>query len=160
LFVDKVSGAEGIAANERNRPMATATTFSDTTVKDDPSPLTSTIPRVSASVGALAAAAITSGAAVQRAAGVPLAVHGEIPLAGFAQITLIGAVIGGVLLAVLNQHSSAPHRRFIQIAVGLIVLSCLAPATLADTIASKIALVALHVLAAAIIVPVLARRAN
>jgi hypothetical protein len=140
--------------------VATATTFSDTTIKDAPARLTSTIPRATASVGVLAAAATTVGAVVLRAAGVPLAVHGEIPLAGFAQVTLIGAVIGGVLLAVLNRQSSAPHRRFIQVAVGLTAFSCVAPVAFADTMASRIALVALHVLAAAIIVPVLARRAN
>jgi len=140
--------------------MATATTFSEAAAKDDRSPLTGTIPWATASVGILAAAATTTGAAVLRAAGVPLAVRGEIPLAGFAQITLIGAVIGGVLLAVLNRHSSAPHRRFIQLSIGLTALSCVAPAVLVDTIASKIALVALHLVAAAIIVPVLARRAR
>jgi hypothetical protein len=43
---------------------------------------------------------------------------------------------------------------------SLTAFSCVAPAALADTIASKIALVALHLVAAAIIVPVLARRAR
>lgn len=140
--------------------MGTATTFSDTAAKDNSSPLTSTIPRAIASVGVLAAAATTAGAAVLRAVGVPLAVHGEIPLTGFAQITVIGAVIGGVLLAMLNRHSSDPHRRFIQVAIGLTALSCVAPVALADTFASKVALVALHLVAAAIIVPVLAQRAR
>jgi hypothetical protein len=45
-------------------------------------------------------------------------------------------------------------------AIGLTALSCVAPAALADTTASKVALVALHLVAAAIIVPVLARRAR
>jgi hypothetical protein len=140
--------------------VSTVTTSSVPTVKDVPSRLTSTIPRATASVGVLAAAATTAGAAVLRAAGVPLAVHGEIPPAGFAQITLIGAVIGGVLLAVLNRRSSAPRRRFIQVAIGLTALSCAAPLAFAGTFASKIALVALHVVAAAVIVPVLARHAK
>jgi Family of unknown function (DUF6069) len=140
--------------------VSTVTTSSDTIVKDAPSRLTSRIPRATASVGALAAAATTAGAVVLRAAGVPLAVHGEIPLTGFAQVTLIGAVIGGVLLAVLNRRSSAPHGRFIQMAIGLTALSCVAPAAFADTSASKIALVGLHLVAAAIIVPVLARLAD
>ena len=135
--------------------MATTAAFSDTTIKDVPTRLTSTIPRATALVGVFAAAAV-----VLRAAGVPLAVHGEIPLAGFAQVTVIGAVIGGVLLAMLNRHSSAPHRRFIQVAVGLTAFSCVAPVALADTMASKFALVALHLVAAAIIVPVLARQAR
>ena len=122
--------------------------------------LTRTLARATVSVGVLAAGATTAGAAVLRAAGVPLAVHGKIPLAAFAQITFIGAVIGGVLLAVLNRRSSAPRQRFVRMTAGLTALSCVAPAAFADTAASKIALVALHLLAAAIIVPVLARHAD
>src|SRR5579863_9497552 len=141
--------------------MSTVTASSETsTTEDRPSRLTSPIPRLTASVGVLAAAATTIGAAVLRAAGVPLAVHGEIPLAGFAQITLIASVLGGVLLAVLNRRSSAPRQRFVQMAIGLTALSCVAPIALANPIASKFALVALHLLAAAIIVPLLARQAK
>ncbi|HWD53768.1 MAG TPA: DUF6069 family protein [Acidimicrobiales bacterium] len=140
--------------------MSTVTTFTETTVRVTRSRLTSTIPRVTASVGILAATVTTAGAAVLRAAGVPLAVHGKIPLAGFAQVTLIAAVIGGVLLAVLNRRSGAPRQRFVQIAIGLCVLSFVAPVAFADTISSKFCLVALHVVAAAIIVPVIARRAD
>ena len=81
-------------------------------------------------------------------------------LAAFAQITLVGAVSGGVLLAVLNRRSSDPHRRFIQMTIGLPALSGAAPAAFADTVASRFALVALHLAAAAIIVPVLARYAG
>ena len=81
-------------------------------------------------------------------------------LAAFAQLTFIAAVCGGVLLAVLIRRSSAPRQRFVRITAGLTALSCVAPAAFADTTASKIALVGLHILAATIIVPVLARRAN
>jgi hypothetical protein len=132
----------------------------ETTVKQASSPLTRTLPRATVSAGALAAAATTAGAAVLRTAGIPLAVHGKIPLAGFAQLTFIAAVIGGVLLAVLIRRSSAPRQRFVRITAGLTALSCAAPAAFADTTASKIALVGLHLLAAGIIVPVLARRAD
>jgi hypothetical protein len=140
--------------------MSTALTSADVTVKRASSRLTSTLPRATASVGVLAAALTTAGAAVLRAAGVPLAVYGRIPLAGFAQFTFIAAVIGGVLVAVLKRRSVAPCRRFFQITSGLTAVSCIAPVAFADTTASKIALVALHLFAAAIIVPVLARRAN
>ncbi len=68
--------------------------------------LTSTIPRAAGAVGVLAGAAATAGAAALRTAGDPLAVRGGIPLAAFVQISLLGAVIGGVLLAVLNRRSS------------------------------------------------------
>jgi hypothetical protein len=61
---------------------------------------------------------------------------------------------------VLNRYGSAPRRRFLQVTVGLTTLSIAAPATLADTTASSIALAGLHVLAAAVIIPVLARRAR
>jgi hypothetical protein len=154
------SGAESIAAMKGDQPVSAVTTPSATTVNDTRSPLTSTLPRATAWVGVLAAVATTAAAAALRAGGDPLAVHGEIPLAAFAQISLIGAVLGGLLLAVLNRQSSDPHRRFIQMTIGLAALTCAAPAAFADTVASKFALVALHLVAAAIIVPVLARHAN
>jgi Family of unknown function (DUF6069) len=122
--------------------------------------LTRTLPRATASAGVLAAAATTAVAAVLRGGGVPLAVHGKIPLAAFAQLTFLAAVGGGVLLAVLIRRGSAARQRFIRITAGLTALSCAAPAAFADTTASKIALVALHLLAAGIIVPVLARHAD
>ena len=140
--------------------MSTATASPGTTVKHTSSWLTRTLPRATASVGVLAAAATTAGAAVLRAAGVPLAAHGEIQLAAFGQLTFIAAVCGGVLLAVLIRRSSAPRHRFVRITVGLTALSCVAPAAFADTAASKTALVVLHLLAAAIIVPALARQAH
>lgn len=140
--------------------MSTVTVSPGTAVKHASSPLTRTLPRATASAGVLGAAATTAGAAVLRAAGVPLAAHGQIQLAAFAQLTFIAAVCGGVLLAVLTRRSSAPRQRFVQIAAGLTALSLVAPVALADTAASKIALAGLHILAAAIIVPVLARRAS
>lgn len=90
--------------------------------------------------------------------GVHLAVHGRIPLAGFAQLTFTGAVLGGMLVAVLNRRSTLPRRRFIQIAMALTALSCLGPAAGGDDAASKIGLIAIHLLAATIIAPILARQ--
>jgi hypothetical protein len=111
-------------------------------------------------IGAVAAAVTTAAAAVVHAAGVPFAVDGEmIPLAGFAQMTLLGAIIGGLLLAVTNRFSAHPRRRFIQITSVLTALSCVPSVALPPDAATKVALVALHVLAAAIVVPPLARRA-
>jgi hypothetical protein len=63
-------------------------------------------------------------------------------------------------MAVLIRRGPAPRRRFLRITAGLTALSCAVPAAFADTTASKIALVVLHLLAAAIIVPVLARHAG
>jgi peptidoglycan/LPS O-acetylase OafA/YrhL len=140
--------------------MSTTTASSVIAVEHGQSRLTSTLPRATALVGVLAAAATTALAAILRAAGVPLSVHGQIPLAAFAQFTFIGAVMGGVLVALLIRRSTAPRQRFVQIAAGLTALSCVAPLAFADTVASKFALVGLHLVAAAIIVPVLARYAD
>ena len=111
--------------------------------------------------GAGAAAMATAIAAAIHAAGVPLAVDGEmIPLAGFAQMTFLGTVIGGVLLAVLNRHSHAAGTRFVQVTVALTALSCVPSVAMPPDAATKLSLVTLHVLAAAIIVPVLVRHAR
>ncbi len=119
---------------------------------------TSSLRRTTIAVAAVAAAATTLTAASLRAAGVHLAVGGRIPLAAFAQFTFAGAVLGGLLVAVLNRRSSISRRRFTQIAVALTALSCLAPAAGGDDVSSKIGLIAIHLLAAAIIAPVLARQ--
>jgi peptidoglycan/LPS O-acetylase OafA/YrhL len=141
--------------------MSTVTTSPGTTsVKHTPYRLTRTLPRATASASVLAATATTAGAAALRGAGVPLAVHGQIPLASFAQLTVVAAVAGGVLLAVLVRRSATPRRRFMQVTAVLTALSCVAPLAFADTTASKVALTGLHLVAAGIIVPVLARRAG
>ena len=121
---------------------------------------TSSLRRTTVLVGAVGAAATTLAAATMRAAGVHLAVRGSIPLAAFAQFTFVGAVLGGLIVAVLNRRSSLPRRRFIQIVVALAALSCLAPAVGGDDVASKTGLTAIHLLAATIIAPVLARHAT
>ena len=110
--------------------------------------------------GLVAAAAATAVAAVAHAAGVPLAIDGEqIPFLGFAQMTFVGAVLGGLIVAALNRWSGRARQRFQVIAAALIVVSCVPSVSLPPDTATKLTLVATHLLAAAIIVPVLARRA-
>ena len=117
--------------------------------------------RTTVAVGAIAAAVVTAAAGLLHAVGVSLEIDGEmIPLLGFAQMTFLGAAIGGFLLAGLNRWSAEPRRRFVQVAVALTALSCVPSVAMPDDVATKLTLVALHVLAAAIIVPVLLRRAN
>jgi uncharacterized protein DUF6069 len=79
-------------------------------------------------------------------------------LAAFAQFTFAGAMLGGLLVAVLNRRSALPQHRFVQAAVTLTALSCLAPEAVGDDVSSKIGLIAIHLLAATIIAPVLARQ--
>ena len=109
--------------------------------------------------GLIAAAATTALAAVAHAADVPLAIDGEqIPLLGFAQMTFVGAVLGGLIVAALNRWSGQARRRFQAIAAALVVASCIPSVALPPDAATKLTLVATHLVAAAIIVPVLVRR--
>ena len=106
-----------------------------------------------------AAAGTTAIAAVADAAGVPLAIDGEtIPLLGFAQLTLIGAMLGGFMAAVVNRYSSQARRWFTLVAVVLTAVSCVPSVAFPPDVATKVILVATHLLAAAIIVPALARQ--
>jgi hypothetical protein len=109
--------------------------------------------------GLVAAAATTAVAATAHAAGVPLAVDGEqIPFLGFAQMALVGAVLGGLIVAALNRWSGRARQHFQVIAATLTVASFIPSVTLPPDTATKLVLVATHLVAAAIIVPALVRR--
>lgn len=104
--------------------------------------------------------ATTAFAAVATAAGVPFEIDGEpIPVGGFATLTVLGALLGAVILLVANRFASQPRRRFLQVTVALTVVSCIPSLMAPPDAASKIALVAAHVIAAAVIIPILARNA-
>ena len=133
-------------------PSTTAATTTATTSRS--------LLRTTVTVGVVAAVGTTAVAAALRAAGVPFEVDGAIPLMGFAQMTLLGAFIGGIIVAVLNRRSAVPRQRFLQVTGLLTALSCVPSVTLPPDAATKIALVATHLVAAAIIVPVLARHAH
>jgi hypothetical protein len=72
----------------------------------------------------------------------------------------VGAVICGLLFAGLNRRTVHPRQRFFVIASVLTALSCIPSIAMPPDAATKIALVVAHLLAAAIIVPVLARHAR
>lgn len=136
----------------------TTATVSETPITSASSP---SLRRATVTSGLVGAGITTAAAAACRAAGVSFEVDGEtIPILGFAQMTFIGAVIGGLLLAALNRWSTRTRRRFVQATVALTALSCVPSIAWPDDTSSQIMLVVLHVLAAAIIVPALARRAR
>jgi hypothetical protein len=115
--------------------------------------------RVGARYGIVAAVATTVIAAVALAADVPLAVDGEqIPVAGFAQMTLLGAALGVLLAKGLRRWSAHAQRRFVQTTVAMTALSLVPDLAMDFTTASKAVLVATHLTAAAIIIPALSRR--
>src|SRR4051812_26442674 len=109
--------------------------------------------------GLAASVATVAIAGTAQALDVPIEVAGEkIPLPGFAQLTLVGAVIGIVLAIVLARRATRPRHTFVVTTVALTVLS-LVPDVLADAhTATRFTLALTHVVAAAIVIPALASR--
>jgi hypothetical protein len=110
--------------------------------------------RAGAIGGVAAAVATMLVAAVARAADVSLEVDGEaIPIAGFATMTLLGAVLGVGLAIALKQRG-----RFIAVCSVLTAASLIPSIAQPDDTATKVVLVLTHLVAAAVIVPMLARQ--
>ena len=137
------------------------TTHTSTTVTEAPARTTRARALWAAGLvsGAVAAVATTVIAAAARAADVPLAIDGEqIPLLGFAQLTMACAVIGSVMAVSFAKWARRPRRTFVVTTVALTAVSFV-PDLLADaTTGSKLVLMLTHVVAAAIVVPTLAKR--
>ncbi len=108
----------------------------------------------------VAAVATTVGAALASAAGVSFS-NGKgpgIPIAGFAQLTLVFSLVGVGLAAVLARKARTPRATFVRTAVVLTVLSYVPDLTFGFDRASAATLITLHSIAAIIVVPTLARR--
>ena len=112
-------------------------------------------------IAAIAAAAVATMvvAAAGKAAGVSLDVSGApIPVSGFGVMTALFSVVGLILAAVLARTVRHPRRVFVRTTIVLTVLS-LVPDVIADaTPATKALLMLTHLVAAAIVVPAIARR--
>ena len=110
-------------------------------------------------VAALASGATTIVAAAGHAVGISLDVGGApIPVLGFAVLTACFSLIGLVLAAVLSRAARRPRSTFIRSTVVLTMLS-LMPDMIADaTQATKALLMLTHLVAAAIVIPAVARR--
>ena len=109
--------------------------------------------------GAGAAAATCMAVAAARAAGAEVAIAGErVPLSGFATLTVVGAALGVLLAKVMARRAQHARQTFVRVTVVLTGLSMVPDALIDAGAASRLLLAATHVIAAAIIVPVLARR--
>jgi hypothetical protein len=108
---------------------------------------------------ALASVATSIVAAAGHAAGISLDIGGApIPVQGFAVLTTFFSLIGLVLAVVLSRVARRPRSTFIRSTVVLTVLS-LVPDVLADaTPATQALLMLTHLVAAAIVIPAVARR--
>jgi hypothetical protein len=107
----------------------------------------------------VAGAATAAVAAAGEFAGISLAVGGApIPASGFAVLTVVFSVVGLVLALVLARWAGRPRTVFVRTTIVLTALS-LVPDVLVDaSAATKMLLMLTHVVAAAIVIPVIARR--
>ncbi|WP_433327818.1 DUF6069 family protein [Spirillospora sp. CA-294931] len=108
---------------------------------------------------AVAAAATAAVAAAGDLAGISLAVGGKpIPPTGFAVLTAVFSVVGLGLALVLARTARRPRTAFVRTTIVLTALS-LVPDVLADaSTATKLLLMLTHLVAAAIVIPAVARR--
>jgi hypothetical protein len=108
---------------------------------------------------AVASGATTAVAAAGSAAGISLDIAGEpIPVSGFAVVTAFFSVIGLAIAVVLSFTARNPRRAWVRTTVALTVLSFV-PDLIADAAPGTKALLMLtHLVAAAIVVPTVARR--
>jgi hypothetical protein len=106
-----------------------------------------------------ASVATVAVAATASAIDVPIEVGGQtIPLAGFAQLTFVGAIIGTILAVVLSRRATRPRHTFVVTTVAL-TLASIIPDVLADAhTATRFTLALTHVVAAAIVIPALSSR--
>jgi len=109
---------------------------------------------VVASLTTTALASVASGAGVSFA---PRTGDG-IPPAGFAELTLIFSLLGVGIAAVMARRARRPRLTFVRTAVALTALSFVPDLTVGFDAVSAATLILLHVVAAAIVVPVLTRR--
>lgn len=139
------------------------TSTTDTEVVAVPAPNRTGLRRL-AGTGLLATAgavtATTLAAALARAGGVDFEIPdgGEtIPLSGFAVVTGFFSVVGIVIAAALLRWSARPAERFVLVAGSLTAIS-LVPALLSGADAATVtALLGLHLVAAAVMIPALVR---
>ena len=109
---------------------------------------------------ALVAAVLNTGvAAVARAAGVDLEVSGgeAIPVSGIAFVTVVLSTLGLLIAAALSRWSDSPVQWWLRTTVALTAISLVPPLVAAADAATAVTLVVLHLLAAAVVVPTVAR---
>lgn len=107
-----------------------------------------------------AMAATTLGAALARAVGVDFEMPdgGEtIPVSGIAVVTGFFSLVGVVIAVGLRRWSARPAERFAWVAASLTAISLVPPVLSGADAATVAALLVLHLVAAAVMIPTLAR---
>jgi uncharacterized protein DUF6069 len=112
-------------------------------------------------LGAAAAASIatTAVAAAGAAAGISLDMGGEtLHVLAFAELTAFFSLVGLVLAAVVSRVARRPRSTFVRTTVTLTALSFVPDLIVDAAPATKALLILTHVVAAAIVIPAVARR--
>ena len=113
---------------------------------------------VVATLAAMVATALA--AALARAVGVDFEIPdgGEtIPVPGFAVVTGVFSVVGTVIAVAFLRWSARPAERFLWTAGSLTAISLVAPLVSGAAAATVAALVVIHLVAAAVMIPALTR---
>lgn len=122
-------------------------------------PTAGSLLRHGAGATVVAAVATSAVAAAGQVVGISLDIAGApIPVAGFANLTAIFSVIGLLIALGLRRFARHPRTMWIRTTVALTALS-LVPDVLVDAATStRLLLMATHLVAAAIVIPAVARR--
>lgn len=110
---------------------------------------------------AAAAVAVTAVAALAMAVGVTFELPDggqSIPLLGFTQVTFTLSVVGVLLALAVRRWAPRPERIWVRTALALTAVSLVPPFLVGADLATECALVLTHLIAAAIVIPVIARR--
>jgi len=108
---------------------------------------------------AVASAATMTVAAVGHAAGISLDLGGApIPVTGFGVLTAVFSLVGLILAVALFYWARNPRRGFVRTTVVLTVLSLVPDIIAPAGLATKALLMLTHLVAAAIVIPAVARR--
>ena len=142
--------------------MSTTTQIPTRTTPSEPTPAAERQPvwKHGVASAVVAAVATTVLAAIASAAVVAFAdsTGASIPIAGFAQLTLVFSLVGVGIAAVMARKARRPQATFVRTAVALTALSFVPDLTFGFDAGSAATLITAHTLAAAIMVPTLAGR--
>jgi hypothetical protein len=109
-----------------------------------------------AAVASVATMAVAAGGS---AAGISLEVSGApIPVQGFGTLTALFSLVGLALAAALARFARTPRRTFVRATVILTALSLVPDVIVGAAPSTKALLMLAHLVAAAIVIPVVARR--
>jgi Family of unknown function (DUF6069) len=146
--------ATGAAAEPEETDMTAITTRPASTVR------TAGVWKAVGAATLAAAAATEALVALARATGTDVAIQGkDLTPGGCTVAVLMCMVAGAVVLAAIRRFAGSPARTWIRATVALTVLSFVPDLTVPDTAtSSRIVLMTAHLVAAAIVIPVVARR--